>query len=348
MSRAKTLDILYLGPRSGTCLDRSRALTRLGHGVHHIDVRGLLPPSSWIDRITWKLGGQWFAPWIRAGLRAELGDRRYHLAYIDNGELITPGIIRQLREHAPLVINYNIDDPLGTRDGARWQAYMRSLPFYDLAVVMRPVNVGEARARGAPMVVHVHRSADEVSHAPLDLTPPERAPWNAEVLFVGTWFPERGPFLAGLIEEGVPLSIRGANWHKAREWQKLRPFWKGDHLAGSEYVKAIQCAKVNLGLLSKGNRDLHTTRSLEIPAIGGLLCAERTTEHAEMYEEGKEALFWSSVQECAAMCRYALDDDARRISIAAAGHARVLSNGHYNEPTLASILARAMALKPGA
>ncbi len=342
------MDILYLGPLSGTCLDRSRALARLGHAVHHVDVRALLSASAWIDRIIWKLGGQWFEPWVREGLRAEIGNARYNLAYIDNGELITPNIIRQLRRHAPLVINYNIDDPLGTRDGARWQAYRKSLPSYDLCVVMRPVNVREAQARGAKAVMHMRRSADEVSHAPLSLTVEDQAHWDSQVLFIGTWFPERGPFLAELIDQGVELAIRGANWHKAPEWPTLRPFWKGDHLVGQDYVKAIQCAKVNLGLLSKGNRDLHTTRSQEIPAIGGLLCAERTTEHMDMYQDGVEALFWDSARECADMCRFALEDEARRISIARAGHARVLANGGYNEPTLSAILEHALTLKSGA
>jgi hypothetical protein len=93
-----------------------------------------------------------------------------------------------------------------------------------------------------------------------------------------------------------------------------------------------------LGFLSKGNRDLHTTRSLEIPALGGLLCAERTSEHLDMYSEGQEALFWSNAEECAAMCKLALADENKREAIAAAGHMRVISNGHYNEKVLEGLL----------
>jgi spore maturation protein CgeB len=343
--RMTPLDILYIGPRSGTCLDRACALVRLGHRLHHVDIRGLLPSSGWIDRIIWKLGGQWFEPWVNRILTGALGDRRYDLAYVDNGELVSAGVIRRLRRHAPMVINYNIDDPLGSRDGAKWGAYRRSLPFYDLCVVMRPINVQEARARGAKEVMVAHRSADEFTHSPLKLDSEDYARWNSEVLFLGTWFPERGPFLVNLVERHVPLSIRGANWHKAPEWDRLREFWKGDHLSGADYTKAIQCARVNIGLLSKGNRDLHTTRSLEIPAIGGLLCAERTSEHLEMYEEGKEALFWNDAAECAAMCRFALQDEVRRREIAAAGRARVRANGHYNEVIMASIIERCLVLK---
>ena len=335
------MQILYLGPISGTCLDRANALRRLGHRVEHIDLRQLLPKTSWVDRITWRLGGKLFSPWIVRGLAARLADRRFDLCYVDGGEWVTPKVISLLRRHAAKVINYNIDDPLGPRDGARFKAYRQGLPYYDLNAVVRQENVAEARALGANNVIRVYRSADEMTHAPRPLTANDHDAWDTEVLFLGTWFPERGPFMLDLIRRDVPLTIRGPNWHKAPEWPQLKSHWAGGAIGGDDYAKAIQCAKVNLGLLSKENRDLHTTRSLEIPALAGLLCAQRTTEHTAMYTEGQEALFWKGADECAAVCRIALADDDRRRAIAKAGHQRVKQNGHYNETILASILAAA-------
>jgi hypothetical protein len=119
-------------------------------------------------------------------------------------------------------------------------------------------------------------SADEVAHAPRHLTPEEQRQWHSSVLFAGTWMPERGPFLARLVQLGVPLSIFGDRWHKAREWEQLHHYWRGPGIYNEEdYARAVQCADVCLGLLSKGNRDLSTTRSFEIPHLGGVLCAER-------------------------------------------------------------------------
>ena len=150
--------------------------------------------------------------------------------------------------------------------------------------------------------------------------------------------PERGPFLLHLVDRGVPLTIRGQSWHKAPEWSQLRPCWKGGAIQRDDYAKAIQCARINLGLLSKGNRDLHTTRSLDILALGGLLCAERTTEHSHMYRENVEAVFWADANECAMVCLALLKDEASCKRIAAAGHIRYLQNGHRNEATLRKIL----------
>jgi hypothetical protein len=207
---------------------------------------------------------------------------------------------------------------------------------------MREVNVTEACQRGARDVLRVFMSADERQHAPLHLTTAEQERWRSDVLFVGTWFPERGSFLLRLIDLGLPITLYGSNWQKAPEWSRLRPYWKGSQLEGRDYVAAIQCSKICIGLLSKGNRDQHTTRSIEIPAIGALLCAERTAEHQAMYVEGEEALFWRDAVECAQACLLATRDEQRRLSMAAAGHARTFRNAHYNEPVLARIIERAM------
>jgi spore maturation protein CgeB len=271
-------------------------------------------------------------------LEIALAGKSFDVCYVDGGEWVTPRVITLIRRFAKVVLNYNIDDPLGPRDGARFLAYRKSLPYYDLAAVVRNENVSEAQALRAKKVIRVYRSADEISHAPREITELDQQKWGCDVLFLGTWFPERGPFLLELIRLGVPLSIRGANWHKAPEWNQLKAHWKGGGIGGDDYAKAIQCAKVNLGMLSKENRDLHTTRSLEIPAIGALLCAERTEEHVAMYNEWEEALFWSNAQECAKACQFALADESRRSAIARAGLLRIKANGHYNEVIVASIL----------
>ncbi len=334
------LSILYIGNSDGTSLDRANALRRIGHHVEHVSLRRLLPRTSWIDRITWHLGGDMLSPWILRRLPQALEATHYDLCYVDGGEWVTPRVIELIRRYAVKVVNYNIDDPLGSRDAARFAAYRRSVSSYDLCVVVREENVDEAWRLGAKDVIRVFRSSDEVAHAPRVLSATDTEHWRADVLFLGTWFPERGPFLVDLVKLGVPLTIRGANWKKAPEWPVLQAYFRGGHLRGDEYACALQCAKVSLGLLSKGNRDLHTTRSLEIPALGGLLCAERTSEHLEMYVDGAEALFWSSAEECAMVCRDALADEERRRRIAIAGNARSIANGYHNEKIMSAIIER--------
>jgi spore maturation protein CgeB len=332
------LNILYLGPVSGTCLDRANAFRRLGHTVRHFDPRDLLPRSIWIDRILWRAGGHWLAPLVVSAMSRELAGQRFDLCHVDNGEWVSPSVIKVLRHHSPCVVNYNIDDPTGPRDMRRFAAYRRAAPHYDLLAVVREDNLPELKALGARHAVRVNRSADEVEHAPRPLSAHDHAQWDSDVLFLGTWMPERGPFLMALIKLGVPLSIRGGHWQKAAEWPTLKAHWRGGPIHGDDYAKAIQCARINIGLLSKGNRDLHTTRSLEIPSLGGLFCAERTSEHTSMYEDGHEAVFWSSAQECADLCHSLLNDEPRRQAMAERGRQRYLRDNNHNERVLDAML----------
>jgi spore maturation protein CgeB len=341
--------ILYLGVQSGTCLDRARALQRMGYAITHIDPRRLLPATSLVDRVTWKLGGQYFAPVLAPRLQAVMAGQQFDLCLVDCGEWVTTRIIALLRKHARKVVSYNIDDPTGPRDGRRFAAYRKAVPSYDLAVVMRQANVHELCALGMNKVLRVFMCADEVSHAPRPVSEADRLKWQSDVLFIGTWMPERGPFMLTLIQAGLPVCIQGANWHKAPEWHALKPYWRGPAIAGDDYARAIQCARINIGLLSKGNRDEHTTRSMEVPSLGGLLCAERTPEHQQLYREGEEAAFWSTPQECADVCRQLLADEGKRLALQAQGQAAQLASPHRNERMLARVIsavAQASYVKP--
>lgn len=337
--------ILFIGRNSGTSRHRAEALRRLGNIVFQIDPHAFIPKTRLSSVWMWNTGGLFLEGYIRHRVLASLPPRKFDLVYVDGGELVGPSLVLELKRRFGKIVNYNIDDPFGARDGQLWRLYLWAVPFYDLIVVMRDCNIPEARDAGATQVIQVPRSADEVAHVPRILSESDRTRWGSDVTFVGTWMPERGPFLERLVELGVPLTIYGDRWHKAREYSVLRRCWRGKGLYDDDqYAKAIQCAKVNLGLLSKGNRDLATTRTFEIPSLGGVLCAERTSEHTELYKENEEAVFWEAPEECAEKCKRLLQDEPYRKQLAANGRQRLLKNKTTNESVLARILYTAMSI----
>jgi spore maturation protein CgeB len=342
------LRILYLGVDDGTSFHRAQALRRIGHDVEILDPWSFLPKNQLtgrvLDRLVFKGGAGVLEVYIRPLLSRAIEGRSYDVVWVDQGKLLGPSTVKRLKESAPFVINYNADDPFpsGDPNKRRFSLYRKAVPAYDLVVVVREENVTEAYAAGARRVLHTHMSADEVAHAPLPLTPEDEARWASDVSFIGGWMPERGPLLAKMLGLGVPLKIIGNRWVKAKEWPILKSAWAGPGLQGDNYVKAIQCAKVCIGLLSKGNRDLHTQRSAEVPYIGTVFCAERTFEHEAMYEEGKEAVFWSTAEECAEKISWLLENPEERLRIAKAGRERCIKNGMLNEVIMGTILDAAM------
>lgn len=337
--------VAYIGPGTGTSLHRARALQRIGHAVTIIDPWDWLGHSKWVAHWEYSTGAIGVSLLINRRIRAAVRHAKPHLIFVDQGEFLGPRLIRGLREFGAPVVNYCQDDPFPS-SRARFRAYRKALPFYDLVAVVREPNQREAIESGASRVVRVWRCADEIAHRADSVREELRERFASGVAFVGTWMPERGPFLARLIARDVPLAIWGDRWHKAPEWPIIKPHWRGPGLfRDEEYASAVLSAKICLGLLSKGNRDFHTTRSMEIPALAGLLCAERTSEHVALYSDGEEAVFWRDPDECADLCKALLADEKRRQEIARRGHERALRNNHFNEPLMAFIVDAAMKAK---
>lgn len=345
-AKANALRIAYIGPVRGSCLQRATALERLGHAVTWIDPYDWIGRSVWMARWLYHAGGFGVGVKINRPVFNAVKQSAPDLIWVDQGQMLDAALIAKLRTLSVPIVNYTIDDPFGGRDGRRFNNYLGAVPFYDLLAVVREENVAEAKALGAREVMRIWRSADEIAHRPRTLTDEDIKKWGSEVCFIGTWFPERGPFMAKLARAGLPLSIWGERWQKAPEWPVLEAHWRGSSQNDPEiYARIIQGAKISLGLLSKGNRDRHTQRTFEIPAIGGLLCAERTDEHCESFKDGVEAVFWNDAQECVDQCRRLLSDDQLIATIKRNGHQRYLRSPYNNEAVVRSILDHALFMQ---
>jgi hypothetical protein len=337
------MKVLYFGDtfQHSTSAHRADSLRRLGHEVTHIDPRAALPRTKLVAAFAVRFGFSFFRGFVERYVKKSIPGENFDIAWVNCCPELPPSVYTLLRSRGMRVVNYNNDDPFGGRDGRKWSCYVRSLSLQDLTVVVRDVNVAEAYARGAKKVLRVFMSYDPVAHAPIDASSFDKSAWASEVSFIGTWMPERGPFLVDLVKQGVPLTIRGSRWPNAPEWEFLKPYWRGKEVHGKDYVAAIQGSKVCVGLLSKGNRDLHTQRSLEVPYIrGGVLCAERTTEHLSMYKDGEDVLMWSDAKECATLCKHALESEGFRRELVMNAHNKLMRLRLSNDDVVADILAK--------
>ncbi len=315
---------------------------RLGHVVEVVNLAELVQLPYWIYFFDYRLGFPLTSRIVCGKIAMRIVGKSFDMAFVWSGETINSASLGFLRNISRFVVNYNFDDPTGTRDGNRWRLFLKNIKNYHLCVVVRNESEQEYPAFGVKRILRVWRSADEVSHAKREITDAIQGEWASDISFVGTWMPERGPFMCKLIEAGMKISIWGNRWHKDPQWLLLKPFWRGPSLVGDEYAYAIQCSKLCLGMLSAGNRDSHTTRTAEIPSLGGLFFAQRTCEHEEMYLDGCEAIFWNDADDCLAKAKYwlAKDLDAKRKQIAESGRLKWLNGPMRNEAVAKKILAQ--------
>ncbi|MFW5696955.1 MAG: CgeB family protein [Fimbriimonadaceae bacterium] len=323
--------VLYLGDQDGMSGYRLAALRRRGEEVVTIDPKVYLPTSSFVYKFHWETGYKFLQRHVETEVLRAVDKDRFDVVWVNKGVSISRRLLERLKERTGgVTVSYNNDDPYGGRDGRAWATFLESIPAYDLMVVPRLVNFWEAKSHGANYVLRCFHEIDSEIQAEPKITEEDRQEPEAKVLFIGTYFMGRDAQLKGLKERGIPLTLRGNSWDKAPEWAELKPIWKAA-VHGEAYLKQVRMAKVSLCFLSRGNRDLHTTRSNEIPYAGGLLLAERTPEHQEMYVENEEAMFFDSLDECAEKCNMLLADDALREKVRLAGQRRAIKNNHTTD-----------------
>ncbi len=255
-----------------------------------------------VDRILWKLGVQRDKAGINRRLLDAAKEVGPHIIWIEKGNMIRPSALRALRRIAPdaLLVSYAEDDMFLAHN--RTRAYVKGLSCYDCVFTTKAPNVGpsELPALGARRVIAVDKSYDPHVHFPVGVSEADVERYGADVGFVGTFEAARARSLSYLAENGIAVRVWGNGWEA---WAARPPglIIEDRAVVNTEhdlaYTKSLCATRINLGFLRKLNRDTQTDRTMEIPACGAFMLAERSDDHLRLFEEGREAAFFGSDDE---------------------------------------------------
>jgi len=334
----RSLSILYVGPVLGVCRMRAEALRRLGHDVAL--VRAETPKEFWrfqVFRVGNRLGRAPDMLGANRGVVDSFFRRLFDVLWVDKGRTIQPRTLDTVRRMSPgsVLLNYSPDDMMNPANQS--VAYREGIPKYDLHVTTKSYNEPELRERGARDVLFIDNAYDPATHRPMELTAADRRKYQADASFIGGYEKERAQAMDWLAGQGVEVAIWGYHWDRLTGPVSGLTV-HNELLRSTEYAKAICGTRINLAFLRKVNRDLQTTRSVEIPACRAFMLAERTDEHLKLFEEGKEAEFFSSREEMLQKCRYYLEHDEERERIARAGYDRCVRDDYSNAGRLRRVI----------
>ncbi len=248
---------------------------------------------------------------------------------LNRTDLIFPRTLSRIKKKYPriMLIMYHNDNPfIGFRNRVKWRHYLNCISIADLTLVYRKSNIMDAKRFGAQNIslfppyyisyIHHHAAAEEVNG-------------NIDVLFIGHYEKDnRVAVLDYLVQNGISVKVYGTGWEKVAKkypWlaaQEIRRVW------GKEYSKLISSAKIALVFLSFLNRDVWTRRCFEIPACGTMMMAPRTYELENLFENGKEAVYFDTKEDLLDKVQYYLKNTSIRERIAKAGRSRCISDGH--------------------
>jgi hypothetical protein len=333
--------ILYAGSmmQGGTCLYRAHCLRRLGQEVIPFDTNAFLFTPGLARRLQCRFPAGPLIARVNQALRRVAEESRPDLLWLDKPVFFTPATIAAIRRGGAYTVCYNQDNPFGPRRDPGWMQFRRIYRQLDLHCLFRTAD--QPRYEGWKLNhIPIQLSYDLAVHFP----PPTDwsvAEQTRAVSYIGSPYEERPQFLRTLATQyGIPVAIAGPRWDRFLNPAELKQFaWQGE-LLEREYRETIWRSRINLAFVTRLNEEDVAHKAFEITACGGFLLALRTTGHRSSFEEGKEAEFFSSVEECAAKCRYYLDHPEERKAIARRGQLRALSSGYDNDTQLRRVLER--------
>jgi hypothetical protein len=347
---ARPLTILYASGLSqhDSSLYRMWALERLGHRVLPLNAHDYKPRNAQLRKIAFRLAAGPSANRLNRDLLALAEREKPDLVWTDKLLAMQPKTLQRLRSMGIATVSYMIDNPFGPRHDPGWRLYMKDIPCYDLHAVQRDSNIADYKSRGARDVIKIQTAYEPTIHLP---PPPTWSDTdrNREVSFIGTPYDDRAAFLTSLWRDfGIQVTVSGAErpWRRALSPDAFAAIFRDGELFLRDYREGIWRSKINLSFLTHSNQDEFTHKSFEIAGCGSFLLAERSQGHSDRFKEDEEAVFFSTIEECAAKVRRWLPDEAGRARIAAHGALRAQASGYSNDRQMQAIVDRMLEILP--
>ena len=339
--RILAVSALWLGANDHAFVN---AFRRAGHSVHVVSEDSFFP--------------KWTSRPMRAMRRLALGAFEYEynnalrraalafnpdLFFVFKGTHVWRRTIEEIKAGGTLAVQYYPDT--GFVDHGK--NLIDAIGCYDWIFTTKSAHLDELPGRfGIRNISFLPHAYDRDTHLRIKLLNKDIGQYGCDVSFIGNVSSKKLKQMKFLRDRlsGVDLRI----WGPSR-WSDFDTngsnVYQGHCVTGLEFAKAICASKINLGLLYEGNSDASssdktTSRSFEIPACGGFMLHERTSEIMEYFEDGRECGMFSDESELLHKITYYLENGKERKSVAAAGRRRCLASGHSADDRVKAVIAK--------
>jgi spore maturation protein CgeB len=313
-------------------------LRRLGQEVIPFDLSFYQPGSKLIAAARYRIPPFDLLVWrVNRDLLRMVRQHQPDIVWFDKPIDFTPSTIQAIKRTGAQTVSYNQDNPFGLLHERCWYQYHRAFRLFDLHCIFRETDVARYSQWGLPWIRTVLSFEPSVHYPPpADWSDSQR---TRSVSYVGSPYEKRPEFLVHLGEEQrVPIVISGPRWKKFLSPELFRRYVTHGYLSDAEYREAIWQSRINLSFVTHFNEEDIGHKSVEIAGCQGFLLALRTQGHLALFEEDDEAVFFSSLEECADKCRFYLGRPDLREAIARRGRERAVRSGYDNDTQLARIL----------
>ena len=243
-----------------------------------------------LNKLSYRLGLSRILNKINCQLISLQEKEHYELIWIFKGMEIFPETIKRLKASGARLINYNGDHPF-VHDfrGSGNQNVLESIELYDHHFTYSKNILNDFKNKtkvSCSWLPFGYFSAHEPS-----IQEDKKA-----LCFIGNPDEERVRMINFLASNQVPIDVYGNDWQNHLEASERitinPPVYKED------FVKTAQSYRVQLNIFRPHNCNSHNMRTFEMPALGTIMLAPYSYEHADLFENEKEVFLYKNDEEC--------------------------------------------------
>lgn len=265
-------------------------------------------------KVAWRVAWQLLARSANQKLIEFANQFQPDLTFVVSPNLVQPSSIKALQRHG-LVFVFFTDNPLDQHHTHSNSWIQQGLPLWDIVFIWSQRLATQLSNKGVKKAIF-HPFCSDVKHH----YPQKQTNSLYDVSFIGNWDAsrKREQYLKAI--SNYRLGVWGSNyWVTHCRETVLKNFCNG-MCTYEEIPKVLGSAKMGLNILRPQNELGHNIRTFEIPASGTLMLSERSQELLSLFEEDREAVYFSSPDELKQKVEYLLQNESLIESIAKAGY----------------------------
>ena len=333
----KVLVTGYHNPHYETVTEyMERAVRALGHDlVGYDDARHIIPGRL---RSRVRVLEEVNLRHINRRLLALARRAKPEVVLVTGGDRIRKDTIEALKAAGVLTVLWTTDPPRGC------MPHLRVAPHYDRIFCQGSEFVELLRERGTDSARWLPVGCDPASHHPVEVTDEEVRLFGGDVVFVGSWYPERAALFERLC--AYDLAVWGPGWEMLPKDSAVRRHLRGAHTTPADWRKIYSASRIVLATHyhdPTGSYPVYqaSPRVFEALACGAFVLCDRQRDVLALFRDGEHLVCFSDGDDLVEKVRYYLAHEEERQAIARQGRAEVLSRHTYVH-RIETLLAQAM------
>jgi spore maturation protein CgeB len=303
-----------------------KAVQSLGHELIVFEDRQHTIPGRIRERL--HLLDQYDLKIINSKMLSLASAAKPDIAIVTGGHRISGETIKKLKNDGVVSILWTIDPPL------YFQPILEVAPFYDhifcqgTEAIELLDRVGIKYAQWLPM------ACDPAYHHTVECTLADREKYGSDVVFVGSYYPERAALFEKMAD--FDIAIWGPGWEHLPKSSRLVEKIRGQHTMPDDWLKIYSTSKIILSAHYQAPEAgfpvyQASPRVFEILACGAFQLCDDQRDVFSLFKDGHDLIKFSDGNDLIAKVEYYLHNPQKRHIIAEQGRKTVLARHTYHD-----------------